>query len=108
MVMVVLVGHIAVCSAAYEYALNYGAELSDLEKEMPVAVGLAWGYYAQSCASAESIVAARVAAFLQTDAGVAAGLVRLFFHDCFVQVRSQLLFRVPPQLPELTVLLVRT
>ncbi|CAM6092070.1 unnamed protein product [Calypogeia fissa] len=84
-ILVVLLGCIAGISAEYEYALNYGAELSDIEKELPVSDGLAWGYYAGSCPTAESIVASRVAAFLKNDGGVAAGLVRVFFHDCFVQ-----------------------
>lgn len=85
LVVVLAASCIAGSSAEYQYELNYGAELSDLEKELPVADGLAWGYYAGTCPSAESIVASRVAAFLQNDGGVAAGLLRLFFHDCFVQ-----------------------
>lgn len=90
--IVVLLGAymIAVCSAdgsdsTYQYALNYGEELSDLEKQMPVKSGLAFGFYAQSCPHFDSIIESRVQALLKQDAGVAAGLVRLVFHDCFVQ-----------------------
>ncbi|TVU37649.1 hypothetical protein EJB05_10975, partial [Eragrostis curvula] len=48
----------------------------------PPTAGLRVGYYDDKCPGAEAIVrdAVRVA-----DAGIKAGLVRLFFHDCFVQ-----------------------
>jgi peroxidase len=45
--------------------------------------GLSVGYYKDKCAEAETIVQEAVRA---ADAGTKAGLVRLFFHDCFVQV----------------------
>ncbi|BBN18332.1 peroxidase [Marchantia polymorpha subsp. ruderalis] len=68
-----------------QYAPNYGVELSALERQVPVRDGLAWGYYAKSCPKAEDIVAQRVAVFLKKDVGVSPGLLRLIFHDCFVQ-----------------------
>lgn len=95
--IVTFVGQVALCAADVaingsnrQYALKHGVELEELEDQIPVAAGLAFGYYAQSCASAESIIAGRVAAFLKNDGGVAAGLLRLFFHDCFVQVPAAL------------------
>ncbi|KAG6552382.1 hypothetical protein Mapa_006236 [Marchantia paleacea] len=68
-----------------QYVPNYGAELSSLEMQVPVKDGLAWHYYSKSCPKAEDIVAQRVAAFIKKDIGVSPGLLRLFFHDCFVQ-----------------------
>ncbi|KAL3677172.1 hypothetical protein R1sor_027120 [Riccia sorocarpa] len=76
---------VAAFGGPLQYVPNYGAELSFLEMQAPVKDGLAWGFYAKSCPKAEQIVADRVAAFLKNDAGVAPGLLRLFFHDCFVQ-----------------------
>ena len=47
--------------------------------------GLKVGYYAGRCPSAEHVVKDAVR---KATAGVQAGLVRLFFHDCFVEVRT--------------------
>ncbi|CAD6222870.1 unnamed protein product [Miscanthus lutarioriparius] len=49
------------------------------------------GYYMNKCGAyvdVEAIVKKHVKA---TDAGMQAGLVRLFFHDCFVRVRPPLI-----------------
>ncbi|KAF6999845.1 hypothetical protein CFC21_015820 [Triticum aestivum] len=47
--------------------------------------GLEVGYYEETCPEAESIVRASVSEAVAEDAGVGAGLIRLLFHDCFVQ-----------------------
>ncbi|XP_059648080.1 peroxidase N1-like [Cornus florida] len=43
------------------------------------------GFYSTSCPRAESIVQLTVKAHFQSDATVAPGLLRMHFHDCFVQ-----------------------
>ncbi|XP_052184859.1 peroxidase 5-like [Diospyros lotus] len=48
-------------------------------------VQLQLGFYATSCPLAEVIVKEEVAKGIARDTGVAAGLVRLHFHDCFVR-----------------------
>ncbi|XP_004959852.1 peroxidase 2 [Setaria italica] len=47
--------------------------------------GLSVGYYRYSCPDAESIVRAAVKNATDGNRGTGAGLIRLFFHDCFVE-----------------------
>lgn len=51
----------------------------------PVAKGLSWTFYDQSCPKLESIVRKQIQNALKKDIGLAAGLIRIHFHDCFVQ-----------------------
>ena len=44
------------------------------------------GFYRNLCSLAETIVKEEVRKGISRDEGVAAGLVRLHFHDCFVRV----------------------
>ena len=48
--------------------------------------GLQVGFYDQSCPLAEQIVRTVVERGVLQDHGNAPGLIRLHFHDCFVQV----------------------
>lgn len=43
------------------------------------------GFYDRSCPDAEAIVKSTVQIHTQSDVTIAAGLVRLHFHDCFIQ-----------------------
>ncbi|CAL4914565.1 unnamed protein product [Urochloa decumbens] len=47
--------------------------------------GLQVGYYKKTCPRVEHIVRAEVKKFVYKNAGIGAGLIRLLFHDCFVQ-----------------------
>lgn len=49
------------------------------------------GFYENSCSMAEFIVGQEVTKAFFKDKGVAAGLVRLHFHDCFVRVSRNIL-----------------
>jgi len=44
------------------------------------------GYYSASCPRAESIVRSTVESHFATDPTISPGLLRLHFHDCFIQV----------------------
>ena len=58
---------------------------------LPVKAQLAVGFYSKSCPRAESIVRSTVQSYYKADPTIAAGLLRLHFHDCFVQVFNFLL-----------------
>lgn len=49
--------------------------------------GLKTGFYSSTCPKAEAIVRSTVEAHYKNDPTVAAGLLRLHFHDCFVEVQ---------------------
>ncbi|KAF7045943.1 hypothetical protein CFC21_055003 [Triticum aestivum] len=62
-------------------SLGHGASSA----EPPVARGLSFDFYRRTCPRAESIVRGFVQDAVRKDIGLAAGLLRLHFHDCFVQ-----------------------
>lgn len=53
---------------------------------LPVKGQLKTGFYSSSCPKAEDIVRSTVESYYNKDPSIAAGLLRLHFHDCFVQV----------------------
>ncbi|KMT19593.1 hypothetical protein BVRB_1g012090 [Beta vulgaris subsp. vulgaris] len=53
--------------------------------DVPVAPGLSYSFYASNCPKLESIVRNQLKQVFQKDIVQAAGLLRLHFHDCFVQ-----------------------
>jgi peroxidase len=51
----------------------------------PLAPGLSFDFYKKSCPRAESIVRDYLTSAIKANVGLAAALIRLHFHDCFVQ-----------------------
>ncbi|CAM8979054.1 unnamed protein product [Rhodiola kirilowii] len=47
--------------------------------------GLSWTFYKSSCPNLESLVRKELKKVFKNDVGQAAGILRLHFHDCFVQ-----------------------
>jgi len=55
---------------------------------LSVRAQLNFGFYNQTCPSAETIVQQTVAAAFGNNSGVAPALIRMHFHDCFVRVST--------------------
>eukprot|EP01018_Ginkgo_biloba_P009032 Gb_37313 [translate_table: standard] len=63
-----------------------GFSINDVSIDLPNPMkGLSWTFYGKSCPNLEFIVRERLEFYLNQDITQAAGLLRLHFHDCFVQ-----------------------
>ncbi|XP_072973018.1 peroxidase 12-like [Typha angustifolia] len=51
----------------------------------PLAEGLSWNFYDETCPELKDIIRSNILDVLSNDIGIAAGLLRIHFHDCFVQ-----------------------
>jgi peroxidase len=79
-----LVGCVAhTCQASYGHPYPLSAPRKSTP---PSAPALNYAYYYKTCKGAEKIVRDVVQAEIKRNRGIGAGLIRLFFHDCFVQV----------------------
>ena len=61
---------------------------------------LSMGYYANSCPGAESIITTAVRTASVVDPVLPAKILRLFFHDCFVQVSYLFNFSSLPEIQD--------
>ncbi|XP_011042887.1 PREDICTED: peroxidase 12-like [Populus euphratica] len=58
---------------------------TEAKSTVPVVQGLSWTFYQSSCPKVESIIRKQLEKVFKKEIGQAAGLLRLHFHDCFVQ-----------------------
>ncbi|XP_060198662.1 peroxidase 12-like [Lycium barbarum] len=65
--------------------LSVHFQLTETRGTQPIVKGLSWTFYDSICPNAESIIRRRLRDVFRQDIGQAAGLLRLQFHDCFVQ-----------------------
>ncbi|XP_059630470.1 peroxidase 12-like [Cornus florida] len=62
------------------------ASLSEADHfSAPVVKGLSWNFHDSRCPKVETIVRKHLRKVFKEDVGLAAGLLRLHFHDCFVK-----------------------
>ncbi|CAD6261595.1 unnamed protein product [Miscanthus lutarioriparius] len=76
---------VAVAAVLAAIAICAAVSSATVTVNEPIVNGLSWSFYDASCPSVEGIVRWHVADALRRDIGIAAGLIRIFFHDCFPQ-----------------------
>lgn len=62
-----------------------GAPAASAERYPPLAKGLSFDFYKKSCPKAESIVKDFLSSAVKQNPGLIPALIRIHFHDCFVQ-----------------------
>jgi len=67
---------------------------SDALERPPIVDGLSWNHYFRNCPRLETIVRTHLQKVFKKDTGQAPALLRIFFHDCFVQVFTSNFFFV--------------
>ncbi|KAJ4965988.1 hypothetical protein NE237_017837 [Protea cynaroides] len=65
--------------------LGFYTGVSETQSTPTLVKGLSWTFYKSNCPKLESIVKKHLKKVFKKDIGQAAGLLRLHFHDCFVQ-----------------------
>ncbi|KAK1275213.1 Peroxidase 12 [Acorus gramineus] len=65
--------------------LLFLSPLSDAQTAPPLAKGLSYAFYKSTCPNLESIIRSELQRAFKSNVGLAAGLLRIHFHDCFVQ-----------------------
>jgi peroxidase len=81
---VLLILLVASYACASEVELDYSS--------IPIEAGLSWDFHDSSCPKLESIIRKELKKIFKKDIGQAAGLLRVHFHDCFVQVTTPFWF----------------
>ncbi|PKI72026.1 hypothetical protein CRG98_007572 [Punica granatum] len=84
----VLVSYLLLLAPWFEFSrAEYGDSegSSPVRASVPLSKGLSWSFYDSSCPKVESIIRKYLKKIFKQDIGQAAGLLRLHFHDCFVQ-----------------------
>ncbi|GJW11401.1 peroxidase 12, partial [Tanacetum coccineum] len=76
----------ASCLSTLIFSILLLSNLRALEAQTPApAPGLSYTFYRTTCPNLETIVRQQLQTVFASDIGQAAGLLRLHFHDCFVQ-----------------------
>ena len=55
-------------------------------RDVPIVKGLSWSFYQKACPKVEKIIRKELKKVFKRDIGLAAAILRIHFHDCFVQV----------------------
>ncbi|KEH26056.1 peroxidase 12 [Medicago truncatula] len=80
------------CLDTYSYALFFISSLvlafhfhaSEAQAHPQVVKGLSFSFFSKTCPNLETVVRDHLSKVLKKDNGQAPGLLRIFFHDCFV------------------------